>query len=444
MTQGASTVDVAYFQPGQASEAIPGLLVVFQGQAPHLDVHALVDGEIEVGRAAPGGVTVDDRTMSRRHARVSLVEGRFEVEDLGSRNGFVIDGTPIASGESGSGTRVLRLGETVIVFCPDIRPLRQSRVEVKGGVVVGPTLRQAWDSIDSIAEKSEVLHLRGESGVGKELAAARFHESHRRGKSDFVPVNCAAIPQGVAERLLFGAKKGAFSGAHADAEGLVQAANKGTLFLDEIGELDLDVQAKLLRVLESKTVMPVGEVKAQEVEFRLVSATHKDLREQVSDRSFREDLFYRLGRPEVILPPLRERPEEIPYICAAAIGPQSLPLSPAFIEACLLRPWPGNVREIVLEAKEAARRATQAKAAAVDAEYLSEGAGLAYSKEPDAGSEEDASRIDKSKLPEREKIEEALRESGGKVATAARNLGVHRNQLRRWLSDNEVDPTSFA
>jgi transcriptional regulator with PAS, ATPase and Fis domain len=441
MAKGASTVDVSYFQPEHTTEALPGLVVVFQAQKAAFDVHPLVDGEIEVGRAAPGGITVDDRAMSRRHARVSLVANRFEVEDLGSRNGLVVDGVRVESGQSAVGVRTLRLGETVLFFCADVRPLRGKKVEAHRGIVVGPQLREAWNSIRSIAASSSVLHLRGESGVGKELAAEHFHAAKSDNKETFIAVNCAAIPQGVAERLLFGAKKGAFSGAHADATGLIEAANKGTLFLDEIGELELDVQGKLLRVLETHTVMPVGDVKANAVAFRVVSATHQDLRSHVSNKKFREDLFYRLGRPEVILPPLRDRAEEISYLASMATRDGDQPLSAGFIEACLLRPWPGNVRELMLEAKEAGRQAAFKGAAAVQAEHLSESAGL-----PNVANESSTTAAGPSKasLPETELIEAALRESKGKVATAARQLGVHRNQLRRWLSENEVDPTSFA
>lgn len=442
MAKGASTVDVSYFQPEHTAEAQPGLVVVFQGQKPTFGVHPLVDGEIEVGRAAPGGITVEDRTMSRRHARVSLVADRFEVEDLGSRNGFVIDGVRVESGQSAVGIHTLRLGETVLVFCADIRHLRGKKVEVNDGVVVGPQLREAWDAIRSVAASSSVLHLRGESGVGKELAAEHFHSAKSNTKETFVAVNCAAIPQGVAERLLFGAKKGAFSGAHADATGLIEAANKGTLFLDEIGELDLDVQGKLLRVLETHTVMPVGDVKAKAVDFRVVSATHQDLRSHVSDKKFREDLFYRLGRPEVVLPPLRDRAEEISYLATVANQDAGIPLSAGFVEACLLRPWPGNVRELVLEAKEAGRQAAFKGASVVQAEHLSESAGLPHVAAEKTSAP--AAATGKASLPETALIEDALRESKGKVATAARQLGVHRNQLRRWLSENQVDPTSFA
>jgi len=445
MTSGpASTVDLEYFRPEQRARPTPGLVVVFQGSAPRFEIHPLADGELEIGRSAPAGATLSDPTMSRRHARVRFAGGLFEVEDLGSRNGLVVDGRQVAPGQSQSSARILRAGETVMVLEADIRPL-QGKVDVEDGMVVGPRLRSAWNAIDSIATSSDIIHIRGESGAGKELAAQRFHDSGRTGKRPFIAVNCATIPQGVAERLLFGARKGAFSGAHADAEGLIQAAHGGTLFLDEVGELDLEVQAKLLRVIETRTVLPVGEVKAQQVEIRLVSATHRDLRKQVADRTFREDLYFRIGRPEIELPALRERPVELPWLVDLAIRDvhPGASATPALIEACLLRTWPGNVRELALEAREAARRAQTDGSSDVLAEHLDASAGRAH--ESSAESTTPAPRrIDKSMLPDRETIESALRETGGRVATAARKLGIHRNQLRRWLTDNGVDPQSFG
>jgi transcriptional regulator with PAS, ATPase and Fis domain len=443
MPQGPSTVDIQYFQPGKESNTTPGVVAVFQGREPRFEVHPLVDGELEIGRLAPGGLTLDDRTMSRRHARLTFAAGHFEVEDLGSRNGLVADGKHVAPGQCKGVARTLRLGETILLLEPDVSPLKGA-VRSEGQTIVGPRLREAWNNIDSVAAAGSVVHIRGESGTGKELAARRFHA---RRSGSFVPVNCAAIPHGVAERLLFGAKKGAFSGAHADAQGFVQAAHGGTLFLDEIGELDLEIQAKLLRVIESKTVLPIGEVRSQQVDFALVSATHQDLRKQIAQRSFREDLYFRVGRPEVELPALRDRGEEIPWLVDLTIRDSSsgLAASAALIECCLLRPWPGNVRELLLEAREAARRATLENKELVELEHLAPGAGLPHeSKSDDSGADDKGARIDKTMLPERDVIETTLRETGGKVATAARKLGVHRNQLRRWLRENDVDPQSFS
>src|SRR5262249_28524018 len=155
-----------------------------------------------------------------------------------------------------------------------------------------------------------------ESGSGKELAARAFHGYGGRGDQPFVAVNCAAIPEGLAERLLFGAKKGAYSGATADAEGYVSTANGGTLLLDENAQLDAAVQAKLLRVLETKGVMARGDWTPRPVDVRVCSGPHKSLREGVAKGRSREDLYFRMGRPEVSIPPICDRLEEIPWLVA--------------------------------------------------------------------------------------------------------------------------------
>ena len=147
-------------------------------------------------------------------------------------------------------------------------------------------------------------------------ALSTRHATAPESNAPFVAVNCAAIPEGLAERLLFGARKGAYSGATADAEGYIQAANRGTLFLDEIAELDPLVQAKLLRVLETREVLPLGASRAKKVDIGICAASHRRLRDEVTAGRFREDLYFRIGRPEVQIPPLRERLDEIPWFVA--------------------------------------------------------------------------------------------------------------------------------
>ena len=344
-----STLDIDYFKKGASGEPMPGALLLFSSDAPKCGPLPLEGNELVIGRESPASLVLDDRSLSRRHVRITFAEGRFEVEDLGSKNGLVLDGAQVPpNGKGAPGGRILRVGRTVFALVPDLRPYLARTVSTSDGQVVGPVLGGAWDLIDQASRTSDILHLHAESGAGKELAARRFHAKGQRPNGPFVAVNCAAIPEGVAERLLFGAKKGSFSGATADVEGYFEAANGGTLFLDEVGDLDLDVQAKLLRTIETHEVLILGAAKPKRVDVRLVSATHHDLRKAVAEKRFRDDLFFRLGKPSVELPPLRERPEEIAFLAlqAAARIDKSLHPSAAFIEACLLREWPGNVREL--------------------------------------------------------------------------------------------------
>jgi two-component system response regulator PilR (NtrC family) len=197
------------------------------------------------------------------------------------------------------------------------------------------------------------VHIFGESGTGKELVARMIHESGARREGAFVAVNCGAIPTELMESELFGHKRGSFTGAVADKKGLVQTAEGGTLFLDEVADLPLHMQVKLLRVVQEKTVRPVGESREETVDVRILSATHKNLAELVAQGLFREDLFYRINVIELRVPGLRERPEDIPDIAQAILerlgrrtGMQPPTLADDALELLQSYPFPGNVREL--------------------------------------------------------------------------------------------------
>jgi transcriptional regulator with PAS, ATPase and Fis domain len=310
-------------------------------------------------------------------------------------------------------------------------------------------MRRVWGEIALAGRAGDTLYLRGESGSGKELAARAFHEAHfgTASNAPFVAVNCAAIPEGLAERLFFGARKGAYSGATADAEGYVQAADGGTLFLDEVAELDPLVQAKLLRLLESREVLPLGAARPRKVEIRICAASHKGLRDEVRAGRFREDLYFRLGRPEVTVVPLRERLDEIPWLVARELAAVDARLfaSVTLIESCALGAWPGNVRELLREIRRAGHRALEEGVTVVQPHHLAAEAGAplgpsASAPPPDEGGEPARARPTSAPLPAKsaaawsdEQIVRALADNAGNVRGTARALGMHRNQLRRWL-----------
>ncbi|MCC7539436.1 MAG: sigma 54-interacting transcriptional regulator, partial [Deltaproteobacteria bacterium] len=394
-------------EPAGRGVARPGVVVVFAAGRAVLAPIALRGAELAVGRATLADLGLDDDSVSRRHARVAFDGRRWAIADEGSRNGTFADADRVSGEHVRSGVRVLRLGRTVSLLATDLLTF-EGGVEVRDGVVVGPSLRSAWSAVERAARAGDTVHLVGETGAGKEIAARRFHAAGPRPKAPFVAVNCAAIPDGLAERLLFGAVRGAYSGASTDASGYVQAADSGTLFLDEVAELDLRVQSKLLRVLEAREVLPLGATKPQPVAIRVCSATHRDLRAAVAEGAFRQDLYFRLGRPDVRIPPLRERLEEIPHLVARVTADVDARLTPhaTTIERCLLLPWPGNVRELVAEVRRAATEALGAGRTIVMPEDLSASAGAAFapSAVPDASNRQDAP----SEPPSRERIEEAL------------------------------------
>jgi sigma-54 specific flagellar transcriptional regulator A len=212
-------------------------------------------------------------------------------------------------------------------------------------------MREIRKLIETIADSPATVMINGESGTGKELVAQALHYQSPRADANFVPLNCAAIPKELMESELFGHRKGAFTGALADRVGRFELAHGGTLFLDEIGDLSLDMQVKLLRVLQERTVDPVGSSRPVEVDVRVIAATHRDLEEEIAAGRFREDLYYRLNVLPVITPPLRERGDDILLLAkhyADKFAHKSAPVtfSADFADALKAYDWPGNVREL--------------------------------------------------------------------------------------------------
>jgi transcriptional regulator with PAS, ATPase and Fis domain len=411
------------------------LVLVFADGSALARPFPLEANELELGRGADGPGKLDDGRVSRRHTRVAFREGRFTATDLNSQNGTFVDGQQIAADAPVQIHRTLRLGDSLLVPCGDLAPFEQRGVRTIDGFVRGPAMQALLDEIARAATIGSVLHVRGESGTGKEGLAAAFHRAGPRAAGPLVAVNCAAIPQPIAERLLFGAKRGAYSGAEQDASGYLLDADGGTLFLDEVAELETQVQAKLLRVLEARAVVPLGTSRPRPIEIGLCSATNKDLRALVAAGALREDLFFRIATPAVTVPPLRERPEEIAALVAAELARLSLGAHVSLVELCVLRAWPGNVRELLAELRAAARSAHGEPR--VLGRHLAADAGSVFSTgaiRPAEPVAEPAKRMPQTVDDEwRARIEAALRANGGKVAAAARALGLHRNQLRRLI-----------
>lgn len=212
-------------------------------------------------------------------------------------------------------------------------------------------MREIRKLIETIADSPATVMINGESGTGKELVAQALHYQSPRADANFVPLNCAAIPKELMESELFGHRKGAFTGALADRVGRFELAHGGTLFLDEIGDLSLDMQVKLLRVLQERTVDPVGSSRPVEVDVRVIAATHRDLEEEIAAGRFREDLYYRLNVLPVITPPLRDRGDDVLVLAkhyADKFAYKNAPVTfgSDFVEALKAYDWPGNVREL--------------------------------------------------------------------------------------------------
>jgi DNA-binding NtrC family response regulator len=428
----------------------PGLVIVLAAGSPAALSFEVGPSGIVIGRSSPSRALEEDDRVSRQHVRVTREDaGRWKVEDLASRNGTFVCGRRLESSDVFSSPVLVRIGRSLLWAVDDVRPFEDGGPVVESGPVIGGALRRAFGEIALASQAGDTVCIRGESGAGKELAARAFHEARVGAASNapFVAVNCAAIPEGLAERLLFGARKGAYSGAVADADGYVQAADGGTLFLDEVAELDALVQAKLLRVLENREVLQLGASRPKKVTLSVCVASHKSLRDEVSAGRFREDLYYRVGRPEIRVPALRDRLDEIPRFIERELHQVDARLSASvgFVEACALRAWPGNVRELLGEVRSAAHRAAHAQVLVVEPEHLAGDAGTHLSQPPRASEpaegdpplagHKDTRRNPKASTPppSDDDIRRTLADHAGNVRATARALGMHRNQLRRWV-----------
>jgi DNA-binding NtrC family response regulator len=306
------------------------------------------------------------------------------------------------------------------------------------GDLVGSSaaMRDVQKAIGKLADSDATVLLLGETGTGKEVVARAIHGHGRRAKAPFVPVNCAAIPAELLESLLFGHVRGAFTGAVADRAGSFREAQGGTLFLDEIGDMDLAMQAKLLRALQERVVTPVGG-RPVPIDVRVIAATHRDLHQAVRDGRFREDLYYRLGVVPVDLPPLRERLADIiplaeHFLALSADGSPPKSLSAGAAAKLLAHPWPGNVRELLNAMKRTSTLVSRPVIAAEDLAFLG-ATGLTPAASVDMAD------LFTGKLPEvierveRQLIRRALEASGGNRAQAAEELGIRRQLLYQKL-----------
>ena len=296
-----------------------------------------------------------------------------------------------------------------------------------------PAMQAVFALIRQAAPGDANILISGESGTGKELVAKALHYNSPRSVRPFVPINCAAVPAGILESELFGHVKGAFTGAVRARRGLFREAEGGTLFLDEIGDMAPELQAKLLRAIEDRAVRPVGSDEAVPVDLRIVAATNKDLAARIQDRSFREDLYYRLAVIPIQLPPLRERREDIPLLAehflrraAASAGKPELGFTPEAMAALLRHAWPGNVRELenVIE-----RAVTLTPGNQIQPEGLLLDTSLAPA--PSALLAQASRRPTLDELTS-EYVALVIREVGGDKDKAAEILGVSKRTLYRW------------
>ena len=403
---------------------------------------------VYVGSAPDNDFVLDDPSVSRNHLKIDGERTGYRVRDLESKNGTWFAGARL--GEAVLGTQaILRLGQTELAFeqLPELHEVALAR-EPQFGQLLGQSseMREIFALLARAAPSDSTILVEGESGTGKELVAEAIHQHSRRAQGPLVVFDCSAVQHDLVESELFGHIKGAFTGAVANRKGALQEAHGGTLFLDEIGELDLDLQPKLLRALEKREAKAVGSNERTAVDVRIIAATNRDLAQMVREGTFREDLFYRLAVIRVSLPPLRRRKSDIPVLVnqflaeaqSRAARPGVLSISFDTMQQLQSYPWPGNVRELRNHIERAAVL-SDGKELQVQ---LDAGVGRVLPPEPGLGmvAQGDAVTVDyalpfkdaKARLVdafERAYWQRALDAHQWNVSAAARSTGLHRKSL---------------
>jgi two-component system response regulator GlrR len=328
-----------------SERSVRGVVVRVLG-APPGSGFRLSQGTCVVGSSSSCDVVITDPTVSRTHLELAVVGDGIAVSDLGSRNGTYYCGQRIEKIVLDP-RAVLTLGSARLSIEPDMLLNAEPYVSAAYRGLIGgsPAMRELFSLLAQLEGSPVSVHVTGESGVGKEVVARALHEGSGV-NGPLVTINCGAIERSLVASELFGHKRGAFTGAVEARKGAFETANGGTLFLDEIGELPLDVQPVLLRVLESGEVRPVGGDRTEKVSVRVISATHRNLEGAVAEGRFREDLYYRLAVIKVHVPPLRERPDDIELLAREFARTAGVDLTPEALTELRRRAWAGNVREL--------------------------------------------------------------------------------------------------
>ncbi len=446
--------------PGSpAAASKPGLVLLY---APNFEqfqtAYVFLAPELIIGREPTNPVCVPEQAVSRQHARIAYAGGKWVLTDLGSRNGTMVDGAFVTEIDLVHGHEI-RVGDAMFKFIETgaeryvpyridgfIAGSRKSRALVE--LVGGAQMDSIAADLERIAPTELSCVVLGETGTGKEVAAKGLHRISGR-KGSFQAINCAAIPSNLLESELFGFRRGAFSGADRDKPGLIKLADAGTLFLDEIGDMPLEAQAKLLRVLQAREVFPLGATTPERVDIRVICATHRDLHQYVKEGKFRGDLFARLNEHVVRLPPLRERKEDVFQLAKAfslRYGSPELEFTFSFLVALFHYDWPYNVRELESCIK---RGVALADNAPLDTQQLPD-AIADHMKSYGHRTRVPAPSVlppehfippasNRKSAPTEPELREMLTRHRGNVAAVGRELGKERMQVHRWLKKYSIN-----
>ena len=392
-----------------------------------------VEGTMKVGSHPDAGMALTDTTVSRFHVELQARPEGVLVRDLESKNGTYLSGTRVQE-VIVEDQAVITIGKTGLRISMIEEDLGVPEAQASFGAVMGnsPAMRQLFGILEKVAPTDSTVMLLGETGTGKEVLSEAIHQKSKRAGKPFVVVDCGAVAPTLIESELFGHVRGAFTGAVSDRNGAFIEADGGTIFLDELGELPLDLQPKLLRVLEGGTVRRVGEDKHRRVDVRIIAATHRDLEAEIDAGKFRRDLYYRLAVVLVQVPPLRDRLEDIPLLAnhfVKGMGRGDFELPRGLMARFAAYHWPGNVREL--------RNLVERSLAGADVDPLPNESSSARSLQSNEGITDLPFKEAKERLVEsftKEYLVALLEKCNGNISQMAREAGIARNYVHRLVT----------
>ncbi len=440
---------VLSYQPAKGELVLEKAILEVTKGAPK-KIFTLNKSIISIGKGEANDIVLTDDYISTSHCKIENRSGTYFLKDLKSTNGTLLNGEPVVEAILTANAKI-KIGQVEVRFssAEEMQPIQpSSESQFEGIHSNNARMRKIFTLIERVAPSNTTVLIHGETGTGKELVARALHNQSNRSKKNYITVNCGAISRDLIESELFGHEKGAFTSAHQQRKGVFEQANGGTLFLDEIGELPLDLQPKLLRVLETNEIKRVGGTQTIRVDVRVVAATHRNLSVEVKKGRFREDLYFRLYVVPIQLPPLRERREDIRLLVdyflkqEFASGRQKAirQIDDSAIDRLTDYAWPGNIRELKNVISRAVLDCQTGIISAGDIQFTPLGVADDTAYEFDEKTQKIPQTVTRTLRDiEKEKIVLELKRHNWNKKEAAKTLGIAKSTLHEKIKKYDIE-----